>query len=143
MTMLMEALWRNFKQMVLYHYNHPWVDLAMYALITQCIPPYRLRFNRIVRDPQDGQVKCLQGEQIPIKRAWLALRKRPTKGSYDTDVWLWLCLCGTQKFHLYLLCKHLVKKLPLPDADWWATVIWRHTIPFYDIRQLLPEDERE
>ena len=142
-TMLVEALWRNFKRMVLYHYNRPRVDLATFALVTQGIPPYRVRFNWIVRDPRDGRAKCLRGEQIPIKRAWLALRKRPTKGSYNPDVLLWLCSCGTQKYHSYLLCKHLVKKLPLPDADWWATVIRRHTTPFYDIRQLLPEDERE
>ena len=141
--MLVEALWRNFKRMVLYHYNRPRVDLTTFALVTQGIPPYQVRFNQIVRDPRDGRAKCLQGEQIPIKWAWLALCKRPTKGSYNPDVLLWLCSCGTQKYHLYLLCKHLVKKLPLPDADWWATVIRWHTTPFYDICQLLPEDEQE
>ena len=142
-TMLVEALWRNFKRMVLYHYNRPRVDLATYALVTQGIPPYRVRFNRIVRDPRDGRAKCLRGEQIPIKRAWLALRKRPNSGTCKPDIKWWLCPCGAQKYHSYLLCKHLVQALPVPNADWWANVIRRHTAPFYDIRELLPEHERE
>jgi len=142
-TMLVEALWRNFKRMVLYHYNRPRVDLATYALVTQGIPPYRVHFNRIIRDPRDGRAKCLRGEQIPIKHAWLALRMRPTSGSFEPDVQYWLCPCGQQKYHSYLLCKHLVKALPIPSADWWANVIRRHTAPFYDIRELLPEHLRE
>lgn len=84
----------------------------------------------------------LQGEQLPIMRAWLALLKRPINGSYKTDTGLWLCDCGTQKYHSYLLCKHLVQDLPLPSPDWWASVVRRHTPPFYDIRELLPEDKR-
>jgi len=142
-TMLVESLWRNFKRMVLYHYNRPRVDLATYALVTQGIAPYRVRFNSIVRNPQDGRAKSLRGEQIPIKCAWLALRKCVIKGTYDTNVKLWLCSCGAQKYHSYLLCKHLVQALPLPSPDWWANIIRRHNPPFYDIQELLPEGERE
>jgi hypothetical protein len=142
-TMLVEALWRNFKRMVLHHYNHPRVDFATYALVTQGITPYRVCFNKIIRNPRNGRAKLLCGEQIPIKRAWLALRKRPIKGSYDMDVGLWLCSCGAQKYHSYLLCKHLVQALPLPSPDWWANVIRLHTAPFYDIRALLPANQRE
>ena len=141
-TMLVEALWRNLKQMVLYQYNRPRIDFATYALVTQAIPPYRVRFNEIVKKPRDGRAIILRGEQIPIKRAWLDLRKRPIKGIYDTNVKLWTCSCGAQKYHSYLLCKHLVQALPLPSVDWWATVVRRHVLPFYDIRDLLPEDER-
>jgi hypothetical protein len=129
--------------MVLYQYNRPRVDFATYALVTHGVAPYRLRFNQIVKNPRDGRARSLRGEQIPIKRAWLALRKRPIKGSYDTNVKHWLCSCGAQKFHSYLLCKHLVQVLPLPDSDWWAKVVRWHTVPFYDIRELLPENERE
>ena len=39
-TMLVEALWRNFKRLVLYQYNRPCVDFATYALVTQGIAPY-------------------------------------------------------------------------------------------------------
>jgi hypothetical protein len=141
-TMLVESLWRNFKRMVLHHFNRPRVDFATYALVTQGLAPYRVRFNQIMKNPRDGRARRLRGEQIPIKRAWLALRQRPIKGVYDTNVKHWLCSCGAQKYHSYLLCKHLVQALPLPSADWWTTIVRRHTAPFYDIRELLPENER-
>jgi len=139
--MLVESLWRNFKRMVLYCYNRPRVDFATYALVTQGIAPYRVCFNQIIKNPRDGRARHLRGEQIPIKRTWLALRQHPIKGLYNTDVKHWLCRCGAQKYHSYLLCKHLVQALPLPSADWWTTVVRRHTVPFYDIRKLLPESE--
>ena len=141
--MVVETLWRVFKRTVLYHYNRPRVDLATHALITHGLGPYWAKFNRVVRNPRDGRAQSLRGEQIPIKRAWLALKARPINGEYDTDVKLWLCSCGAQKYHSYLLCKHLVQKLRLPDDEWWAKVIRRHTAPFYDIIGLLPEGERE
>ena len=84
----------------------------------------------------------MNGKQAPIKKAWLTLRKRELKGHYDTDPLQWTCLCGAQKYHLYLLCKHLVQALPCPDANWWTTLIRYHTPPFYDIHSLLsPEDQ--
>jgi len=89
--MLVESLWRNFKRMVLHHYNRPWVDFATYALVTQGIAPYRVHFNQIIKNPQDGCARHLHGEQIPIKHAWLALRQRLIKGLYNTDVKHWLC----------------------------------------------------
>jgi len=125
--------------MVLHHYNQPHIDLATYALVTQGIAPYRMHFNQIVRDPQDGRTKSLRGEQVLIKCAWLALCKRLTNSSYEPDMQKWLCPCRAQKYHSYLLCKHLVKEVDLPSADWWAKVVWRHTTPFYDICKLLPE----
>ena len=143
MTMLVEALWRNYKRMVLPNHNRPRVDLATFALVTQGLPPYRLRLKRIVNNPRDGRAESLRGEQVPIKKAWLALLKRPIGGSYDTDKKLWLCSCRAQKYHSYLLCKHLVHKVAIPDDDWWAKVVRRHTAPFYDIIKLLPEGERE
>ena len=140
-TMVVEALWRNFKRMVLYHYNRPRVDLATHALITQAVPPYRLQFNQIVNDPRDGCAKRTHGEQLKIQRTWINLRKRPAKGSYAMDLRLFLCACGTQKYHSYHLCKHLVQKLDLPSPDWWAKVVRRHTPPFYDTSELIPASE--
>ena len=141
-TMLVELLWQNFKRLVLYQYNRPHVNFATYALVTQGIPLYRLWFNQIVNDPRDGRARFLCSEQAAIRNLWLILAKRKSEGSYITDVNLWLCDCRTQKYNSYLLCKHLVQLLPLPNADWWATVVWRHTPPFYDIQELLPEAER-
>ena len=137
--MVVESLWRNFKQMVLHHYNCPCIDLTTYALVTQGIAPYWVKLNLIVRNPQDGRAKLLQGEQIPIKHAWLALHTHPIKGTYDTDMKLWLCSRRAQKYHLYLLCKHLIQRLPPPSADWWANIIQWQTALFYDICELLPE----
>ena len=129
--------------MVLYHYNRPCVNLATYALATLGIAPYQVCFNQIVKNPWDGCAKSLQGEQLPIKCAWLALHSWPIKGTYDTDVTSWLCSCGAQKYHSYLLCKHLVQKLLLPSPDWWPNVIRRHTPPFYDILDLLSEEQQK
>ena len=141
-TMVVEALWRNYKRMSLNNHNRPRVNLAVYALVTQAVPPYRVCLNEIVDDPRNGHAKSLRGEQVLIKTVWLALRKRLIGGSYDTDEKLWLCSCGAQKYHSYLLCKHLVQKVALPDERWWAEVVRRHTVPFYNIIDLLPKSEQ-
>jgi len=53
-TMLVEAMWQNFKHMVLYMYNCPHVDFATYALVTQAPQLYWVRFNTFMDDPQKG-----------------------------------------------------------------------------------------
>ena len=68
-------------------------------------------------------IGLLHGEQILIKQAWLALYKQEAMGSYDTNKLQWMCSCGAQKYHSYLLCKHLVKAVGRPELDWWATVV--------------------
>ena len=141
-TMLVEAMWRNFKRMVLHLYNRPRVDFATYALVTQALPAYRHKLVRILHNPRKGRAATLNGEQIPIKKAWLLLRNKDIKGQYDTNVLCWTCSCGAQKYHSYLLCKHLVKALPFPDPNWWATIVRRHIPPFYDIRALLSSEDR-
>jgi hypothetical protein len=141
-TMLVEAMWRNFKRMVLYMYNRPRVDFAMYALVTQALQLYRVKFNMFMDNPRKGRAASLTGEQAPIKKAWLLLRTREIKGQYNTNVYQWTCSCGAQKYHSYLLCKHLVQLLPRPAPDWWTSVVRFHTPPFYDIRQLLPPGDQ-
>ena len=111
-------------------------------MVTQALPAYRNKVVRIFNDPRKGRAAALHGEQIPIKKAWLVLRDKPIKGVYDTNIRLWTCSCGEQKFHSYLLCKHLVREVRRPPAEWWATVVRHHTPPFYDIRQLLSPDDR-
>ncbi|KAI1782045.1 hypothetical protein LXA43DRAFT_870500, partial [Ganoderma leucocontextum] len=39
-TMMVEALWRNLKHLVLHLYNRPPLDLAIYAIVTKSLPPY-------------------------------------------------------------------------------------------------------
>ena len=121
--MVVDAMWCNFKCLVLYLYNHPHVDFATYALVTQALPAYRNKLHRILDDPWKGWASFLNGEQAPIKKAWLTLHKWEIKGHYDTNVLQWTCSCGAQEYHSYLLCKHLVQALPCPDAYWWTTIV--------------------
>jgi len=141
-TMVVEAMWRNFKRLVLYLYNRPRVDFATYALVTQALPGYRHKVVRILNDPRKGRATALHGEQKPIKKAWLLLRDKDTRGEYDTKEFDWTCSCGAQKYHPYLLCKHLVQKVPRPEAKWWATLVRFHTLPFYDICELLTPERQ-
>ena len=141
-TMVVEAMWRNFKRLVLHLYNRPRVDFATYALVTQALPLYRYKVTRVFYNPREGRAPALHGEQAPIKKAWLILRQKKLKGSYDTDYFLWTCSCGTQKYHPYLLCKHLVQSVHCPDPAWWATVLRYPTRPFYDTRALLSPQDR-
>jgi len=108
MTMVVEAMWQNFKHLVLYLYNHPRVDFATFTLVTQALPGYRHKLLKICDNARKGQAAALCGEQILIKKAWLILHDREPKGKYNTKGFEWICDCGAQKYHLYLLCKHLV-----------------------------------
>ena len=140
--MVVKAMWQNLKHLVLRHHNCPRVDFATYALVTQVLPAYRNKLVRIFNDRRKGWATVLHGEQIPIKKAWLVLRDKPLKGTYDMNTCWWTCSCGEQKYHSYLLCKHLVRAVCHPPTEWWTTVIQHHTLPFYDICQLLPPDDR-
>ena len=81
-------------------------------------------------------------KQASLRKAWLALCKQELKGHYDTDYVQWTCSYGAQKYHSYLLCKHLVQAVPCPDATWWTSLVQYHTPPFYDIRSLLSPEDR-
>src|SRR5258708_19043869 len=100
-TMVVEAMWRNFKRLVLHLHNRPRVDFATYTLVTQALPSYRNKLVRIVSDPREGRAPSISGEQIPIKKAWLMLCSREITGQYDTDILRRTCLCGAQKYHTY------------------------------------------
>ena len=141
-TMVVEAMWRNYKRLVLYLHNRPRVDFATYALVTQTLPSYRHKLLRMTNNPREGRAPALHGEQAPIHKEWLTLYDRKSNGTYDTNIEEWRCSCGYQKYNSYMLCKHLVQLLPRPGPDWWATVIRRPTIPFYDIRGLLSPEAR-
>jgi hypothetical protein len=141
-TMLVEALWRNFKRMVLHHYNRPRVDFATYMLVTQGVAPYRVRFNRTIRNPRDGRAK-----------AYMESRSRSSAhGLHFANARPMVHIIRTSSSGL-LMRNTEVPFVPLVQAsrpgsppsqrDWWTTVIRWHTPPFYDIRELLPEGERE
>ena len=141
-TMVVEAMWRNFKRLVLHLHNRLRVDFATYALVTQALPAYRFKLVGMLRNPRVGRALALTGEQVSIKRAWLILYKRVIKGRYDTNVLHWTCTCGAQKYHPYLLCKHLVQAVRFPDPYWWTTLVRHPVTPFYDVRALLSPEDR-
>jgi len=65
---------------------------APYALVTQALQLYRVKFGTFMNDPRSGRAAALTGEQAPIKKAWLYLRDREIKGEYNTNVYQWIDL---------------------------------------------------
>ncbi|CDO74383.1 hypothetical protein BN946_scf184816.g6 [Trametes cinnabarina] len=103
-TMVVEALWRGIKRLVLHLYNRPLIDLALYAIVTKALPPYRLMLDHILKNPRAGRAASLSHMQAAFKQAWERLLKVPIHGSYTTDLSSWTCDCGAQKYHSHLLC---------------------------------------
>ena len=67
-----------------------------------------------------------------FKKSWKELKTKPiSTKDYQTDVKQWTCHCGSQKYHPYLLCKHLVQAVSSPPATFWTEVIRLCTTPFY------------
>ncbi|GJE92122.1 hypothetical protein PsYK624_082750 [Phanerochaete sordida] len=131
-TMMVEALWRNLKRLVLHLYNRPPLDLANFAIITKSLPPYRLTLSKLL-SPVQGRVKKLTHMQVAFKRSWVALLKSAIKGAYTTSITMWTCDCGAQKYHAFLLCKHLVQAVGDIPPEWWTAVSRYHIRPFYTV----------
>ncbi|KAH9888107.1 hypothetical protein C8Q73DRAFT_767746 [Cubamyces lactineus] len=132
-TMIVEALWRGIKRLVLYMYNRPPVDLALYTIVTRALPSYRHTLSKILNDPRKGRAKSLSHTQTALKRAWKRLLKSPINGEYSTDATRWTCDCGAQKYHAHLLCKHLVQAVGKLPELWWPTAVRYHIPPFYTV----------
>ncbi|EIW59064.1 uncharacterized protein TRAVEDRAFT_19598 [Trametes versicolor FP-101664 SS1] len=132
-TMIVEALWRGIKRLVLHMYNRPPIDLALYAVVTKTLPRYRVTLSRILKNSRPGRPAKLTTVQKDFKRSWERLRKVQIRGEYTTDVTQWTCDCGSQKYHAHLLCKHLVQAVGPLTAKWWRTVVRYHIPPFYTV----------
>lgn len=132
-TMMVEALWRDLKRLVLRNFNRPRVDLALYALIRESIPPYRKTLAEFLHVRSGGRPQGLSNMQEAFKKAWRRLQIVPIKGEYITDTSKWTCDCGTQKYHAYLLCKHLVQAVGDIPQWWWTRVQRFYTLPFYSV----------
>lgn len=131
--MMVEALWRNLKRLVLHNYNRPPVDLAVYALVRGSIPPYRITLSRFLQVRAGGRPHGLSNMQESFKKAWQRLQTVPIKGSYVTNTSDWTCNCGSQKYHAHLLCKHLVQAVGDIPPRWWSRVHRFYTRPFYSV----------
>ena len=132
-TMMVEALWRNLKRLVLHLYNRPPVDLVVYMIVTRTLPPYRVTLRSIIADARPGRARTLTHMQKALKRSWKRLSSVPIKGSYNTRLVTWTCDCGAQKYHAYILCKHLVQAAGVQSPKWWAAVTRYRIPPFYTV----------
>ena len=135
-------MWRNFKRLVLYLYNRPRVDFATYTLVTQHSLHTGISLCGSLMILTRARLLPLMASKSQSKRLGSILYKREIRGKYDTDILCWTCSCGQQKYHSYLLCKHLVQAVPRPKPDWWAKIVQYHVPPFYDICKLLSSEER-
>lgn len=126
-TMMVEALWRNLKRMVLHMYNRPPADLAVHAIVTKSLPPYRLTLSTLISIRGGGRPPSLTHMQEAFKRSWERLLTVHIKGSYNTDVAKWTCDCGSQKYHAHLLCKHLVQAVGPVPSTWRSD--YRNPLP--------------
>ncbi|TCD62121.1 hypothetical protein EIP91_007458 [Steccherinum ochraceum] len=132
-TMMVEALWRVLKGLVLHRHNRPALDYTVFSIVTKLIPTYRGNLASIVNDPRPGRPKPLTNAQSSLKMAWDRLAESTIKGSYNTDLTRWTCECGAQKYHAHLLCKHLVQSAPPIPPAWWPKAVRYHIPPFYTI----------
>ncbi|KAI0338852.1 hypothetical protein BDW22DRAFT_1337423, partial [Trametopsis cervina] len=143
-TMIVEALWRNLKRLVLHMFNRPSLDLANFMIITKTIPNYRSTLDTLLTFRGGGRPKSLTQMQKAFKASWERLQSSPIKGKYITDITQWTCDCGAQKYHAYLLCKHLVQAVGPVAPEWWLSATRYHIPPFYtlDASAKKPEQQR-
>jgi hypothetical protein len=114
------------------HHTRVSADYSVYLLVTETVIAYRQRVAKHTEwNPRKSRSQDMTSEQAAIKLAWEKLSQVPIKGSYITNPNAWTCNCGSQKYHSYLLCKHLVQSIPKPDKDWWPNVRRYSTVPFY------------
>ena len=145
---MVEALWCNLKRLVLHNYNRPPVDLAVYALVRGSILPYRVTLSHILTTRPGGRPKGLSNMQEMFKKSWQRLTTVPIKGKYATNTTQWTYDCGAQKYHAYLLCKHLVQAVGDVPSSWWTRVQRFYTPPFFtvpingEVSERRPESDR-
>lgn len=132
-TMMVESLWRNLKRLVLIMHNRPRIDFTIHSIVTQTIPAYRITLSKIVNDSRDGRAAAPTHMQAAFKASWERLLMVPIKGAYKTSTTMWTCDCGAQKYHSYLLCKHLVQAADRPPPTWWTSLVRYHIPPFYTV----------
>lgn len=66
-TTVVEALWRNFKRLILHMYSRPRLDFAVFSLVTQALPPYRQKLLEIIHSPRKARPQQLSMEQAAFK----------------------------------------------------------------------------
>jgi hypothetical protein len=140
-TMAVENVWKQLKHDDLHHLLRPRVDQLVWIIITKVTSKYMQRADALDDNYRLGRSKALTTFQKYFKREWLKLHTRAiSKNAYVTNVFLWICSCGQQKYHQHLLCKHLVAAVPDPPSTFWGEIYRRRVVPFYRHPAICPEN---
>lgn len=137
-TMIVENFWKQLKHDWLHHLLRPRLDHLVWIICSKVVPSYVQRMKKIENAFRSSRGHEATNFQARFKADWKRLRKLPVHRQYRTDVARWICDCGAQKYSAYLLCKHLVKAVPLPSERTWIFLSRRRTIPFYQHPELRP-----
>ncbi|KAJ7204152.1 hypothetical protein GGX14DRAFT_300661, partial [Mycena pura] len=141
-TMTVENHWKQVKHTHLHHLVHPRLDQLVYILIYEVTPAIDARLRYLDSTYRLGQARPMSTWQKRFKKTWETLSQREISGNdYKTNVALWTCTCGRQKFDACHLCKHLVKAVPPPSKDFWVEIRRRRTMPLYRHPELREKDE--
>ena len=131
-TMGTENFWKQLKHNHLHHMLRPRLDLLVWILITKVTPEYIARAEVLEDTHCLGRSKLLSTYQKYFKSSWKQLAEASVSGNiYVTDVTMWTCNCGQQKYHSQHLCKHLVQSVQPPPMHFWHQVVRRHILPLY------------
>jgi hypothetical protein len=139
-TMSVENFWRQLKHNYLHHMLRPRLDLLVWILINNITPEYIAHAEILEDTHRLGRSKQLTTYQRYFKKSWQALEATPVGGKvYVTDVAMWTCNCGQQKYQCHHLCKHLVHAVLHPPISFWRGVIRRRVAPLYRHPALVPQ----
>jgi hypothetical protein len=131
-TMLVENFWRQLKTDRLTRHRHPRLDHLTWMLVSLVAATYMQHGARLEDTFRLGRAKELTTPQRYFKKAWKRLAKLPLSGKvYNTNVAMWTCNCGQQKYEPHHLCKHLVQAVAPPPPEFFTQIYRRRVMPLY------------
>ncbi|XP_006462497.1 hypothetical protein AGABI2DRAFT_119353 [Agaricus bisporus var. bisporus H97] len=132
-TMSVENFWRQLKHDFLHRFVHPRLDTLTWILIYEVTPSYFAKIDILDDTYRWGRSKSLSNYQKYFKKSWKKLELATISGrkTHRTSVQEWTCTCGRQKFDRHHLCKHLVRAVPPPGANFFLEIVRRRTKPIY------------
>ncbi|CAK5273756.1 unnamed protein product [Mycena citricolor] len=142
-TMAVENFWRNLKHGTLHHLLHPRLDQLVHLIVTDVIPRFRDKMRIFDTDYRPGRARALTPWQTELKKNWKKQAARAVSSNtytHSLNLSTWTCTCGQQKYNAFLLCKHLVQAVHLPDPQFFREVYRRRVTPFYHHPLLRPKD---
>ncbi|KAF9476024.1 hypothetical protein BDN70DRAFT_935408 [Pholiota conissans] len=127
-----ENFWRQLKHNYLHNHARPRLDLLVWILVSKVTRSYMARMQGLESTHRLGRSRALTTYQRRFKESWIQLERTTVSGKeYKTDVSMWSCNCGSQKYHPHHLCKHLVQAVGHPDKSLWKSLTRRRVSPLY------------